>query len=270
MGGYPDLYNHLLAATVNTVLQNAGLAELERLAVSTLCDGPQSAEGLAARLSLSHFVVANGIVGKAGHKVYDAAAVNSPIRTWHPANRDGGWYNVIAPGRRSEVDGRFYWELRPEVREAFISLGWYAPLQSQDTRTPSYEPRLEGAEVLRLLSIHERDPVLRSACLAIHGHACLICGCDLGAIYGELGERFIHVHHIRPLSGEKQGRKTDPRKDMIPVCPNCHAIIHRGGVARSPEEVRKALKGQQDGAANGSQPIRSETNRTSSAAGSGR
>jgi len=255
---------------VNAILQDAGLSELERLAVSTLCDGPQSAEGLASLLSLSRFVVANGIVGKAGHKVYDASPVGSPIRAWHPDDWQGGWYHVIAPGRRSEVDGKFYWELRPEVREAFISLGWYAPLRSTDTRTSSYEPRLEGAEVLRLLSIHERDPVLRSACLAIHGHTCLICGCDLGTIYGPLGEGFIHVHHIRPLSGEKQGRNTDPKTDLIPVCPNCHAIIHRGGVTRSPEEVRNALKGQQDGAANGSQPIRSETNRTSSAAGSRR
>jgi hypothetical protein len=255
---------------VNTILRNAGLSELERLAVSSLCDGPQSAETLAALLCLSHLVVANRIVGGAGHKVYDATPADSPIRAWHPPDWVGGWYHVIAPGWRSEVDGRFYWELRPEVRDAFISLGWYAPLGFQDPKTPTYEPRLEGAEVLRVLSIHERDPILRSACLAIHGHVCLICGCDLGAIYGELGEGFIHVHHIRPLSGKTQAHKTDPRKDMIPVCPNCHAIIHRGGATRTPEEVRNALKGQKDGAANRSQPIRSETNRTSPAAGSRR
>ena len=254
---------------MNSILKNAGLSELERLGVSGLCDGPQSAEGLAALLGLSHLVVANGIVGRAGHKVYDAAPANSPVRAWHPADWDSGWYHVIAPGWRSEVDGRFYWEIRPEVREAFISLAWYAPLRSQGAMTPTYEPRLEGTEVLRLLSIHERDPILRSACLAIHGHACQVCGCDLGAIYGELGEGFIHVHHIRPLSGDAQPRKTDPRKDMIPVCPNCHAIIHRGGVTRSPEEVRNALKGQQDGAANRSQPVHPEANRASPAAGSG-
>lgn len=255
---------------MNSVLQNAGLSELERLAVSTLCDGPQCAEGLATLLGLSHLVVANSIVGRAGHKVYDAASANSPVRTWHPAGWDGGWYHVIAPGWRSELDSKFYWELRPEVREAFISLGWYAPPRSEGARVPTFEPRLEGAEVLRLLSIHERDPILRSACLAIHGHACVICGCDLGAIYGDIGEGFIHVHHIRPLSGETQGRKTDPGKDLIPVCPNCHAIIHRGGVTRSPEEVRSALRGQQDGAANRGQPVQPETNRTSATAGPGR
>jgi hypothetical protein len=258
---------------MKAILENAGLSELERLAVSVLCDGPSSAEGLAATLSLPHLVVANRIVGQAGHKVYDTAPTDSPVRAWHPAGWDGGWYHVIAPGWRSEVDGKFYWELRPQVREAFIALGWYAPLKDQDTKRPSYEPRLEGAEVLRLLSIHERDPVLRSSCLAIHGHTCLICGCNLGAIYGQLGQGFIHVHHIQPLSGKRHRCKTDPRTDLIPVCPNCHAVIHRGGATRSPEEVRDALnamKGQQDGAANGSQPICSETNRTSSAAGSRR
>jgi hypothetical protein len=39
---------------------------------------------------------------------------------------------------------------------------------------------------------------------------------------------------------------------------------------RSAKGYQQESKGQQDGAANGSQPIRSETNRTSSAAGSRR
>lgn len=251
---------------MNAILQHANLSELERLAVFTLCDGPQSAEGVALCLGMSHFIVANGLVGKAGHKVYDASPVNSLVRAWHPADWQGGWYHVIAPGWRSEVDGKFYWELRPEVREAFIALGWYAPLRSADAGATGYEANLEGAEVLRLLSIYERDPVLRSACLAIHGHACSICGCDLGKVYGSLGEGFIHVHHIRPLGGENQERSTDPKTDLIPVCPNCHAMIHRGGVTRSPEEVRNTLKTQQSGPADPSQPIRAETDRAPAAA----
>jgi hypothetical protein len=258
---------------MKAILENAGLSETERLAVSIICEGPQSAEGLATLLSLPHLVLANRIVGCAGHKVFDAAPEGSLVRNWRPGDWRGGWYHVIAPGWRSEVDGKFYWQLRPQVREAFIALGWYAPPSRQDNRTPSYEPKLEGAEVLRLLSIHERDPVLRSSCLAIHGYTCFICGCNLGVIYGALGEGFIQVHHIEPLGSRGHERKTDPRTDLIPVCPNCHAMIHRGGVTRSPEEVRNAMntaRGQQDGAANGSKPVRSEANRTSAAAGSRR
>ena len=35
----------------------------------------------------------------------------------------------------------------------------------------------------------------------------------------------IAVHHLDPLNlGE---RETDPRIDLVPVCLNCHAVMHR-------------------------------------------
>jgi 5-methylcytosine-specific restriction protein A len=77
--------------------------------------------------------------------------------------------------------------------------------------------------------------------LAVHGHRCFVCDDDLGKIYGEIGKGFIHVHHLHPLVERKGVDVTDPKKDLIPVCPNCHSIIHRGGGTRSPEEVRRHL-----------------------------
>jgi len=220
----------------------ARLSEDERLALAALCDGPCSADGLADLLGLSHMIRANKFVGGAGHKIYCAAPEKSSVRKWHPRGWEGGWYHVVAPGWRSEVDKKFYWEIRPPIRKAFIELGWYAIAGEKGRANQGCEPRLEGAEVLRLLSIRERDPVLRAACLATHGHRCLICGNDLGEIYGEIGNGFIHVHHLRPLAARKGADATDPKKDLIPVCPNCHSIIHRGGGTRSPEEVRKHLR----------------------------
>jgi hypothetical protein len=224
------------------ILFKAGLSEEERLALAALCDGPCSAEGLAALLGHTHFVQANKLIGFAGHKIFEVAPEGSLVRGWHPKNWEAGWYHVVAPGWRSEVDKKFYWEIRPEVREAFIELGWYAPIGEDRKKDQKYEARLEGGEVLRLLSIRERDPVLRAACLAVHGHRCLVCGDDLGEIYGEIGIGFIHVHHLKPLAERKGARPTDPEKDLIPVCPNCHSIIHRGGGTRSPDEVRKNLR----------------------------
>jgi 5-methylcytosine-specific restriction protein A len=70
----------------------------------------------------------------------------------------------------------------------------------------------------------------------------MICKTDLGAIYGKLGEGFIEVHHLRPLGDGKGERETDPTKDLIPVCPNCHAMIHRCGANRTPAQISRALR----------------------------
>ena len=42
--------------------------------------------------------------------------------------------------------------------------------------------------------------------------------------YGEIGEGFIHVHHIIPVSRLviEKDYKINPIEDLIPVCPNCH------------------------------------------------
>ena len=50
---------------------------------------------------------------------------------------------------------------------------------------------------------------------------------DFENMYGELGKGFIHVHHIVPISMIGKEYKIDPIKDLVPVCPNCHAMLHR-------------------------------------------
>ena len=44
---------------------------------------------------------------------------------------------------------------------------------------------------------------------------------------GPIGKGFIHVHHLELLSNSEGKRDVDPESDLIPVCPNCHAMIHR-------------------------------------------
>lgn len=46
-------------------------------------------------------------------------------------------------------------------------------------------------------------------------------------VYGEIGRGFIHVHHKVPLSSIGKEYELDPIKDLVPVCPNCHAMLHR-------------------------------------------
>lgn len=51
-------------------------------------------------------------------------------------------------------------------------------------------------------------------------------GLDFGQTYGEVADGLIHVHHRRPLSDIGEGYIVDPITDLIPVCPNCHAVMH--------------------------------------------
>ena len=88
----------------------------------------------------------------------------------------------------------------------------------------------------------ERNPKARAAAIAHHGLKCAACGFDFEATYGELGEGFIEVHHLMPL-GEHGKRETDPKKDLRPVCSNCHRMIHRRrGVCLTVEELRAHLE----------------------------
>ncbi len=56
---------------------------------------------------------------------------------------------------------------------------------------------------------------------------CVVCEFDFKERYGKLGEGFIHVHHLNPLGTMKGAHRLDPVNDMRPVCPNCHAMLHR-------------------------------------------
>lgn len=101
---------------------------------------------------------------------------------------------------------------------------------------------IEGKLIQINATAYERDPKLREACLKKYGAKCAICGFEAEAVYGEAFKGLIHIHHITPL-GEIKGEHTvNPEKDLIPVCPNCHMILHskRGGTY-TPDEVRKML-----------------------------
>jgi 5-methylcytosine-specific restriction protein A len=59
--------------------------------------------------------------------------------------------------------------------------------------------------------------------------------------YGEIGKNFIHVHHIKPLAGVAGEYKLDPFKDLVPVCPNCHAMLHTYNPPLSVQELKNIL-----------------------------
>lgn len=100
---------------------------------------------------------------------------------------------------------------------------------------------IEGAKKQIMVNAFERDPQARRACISHHGAVCKCCGFDFEKTYGEHGKGFIHVHHVRPLNTLGEGYRIDPVTELVPLCPNCHAMIHRGNEGR-PLSV-EALRG---------------------------
>ncbi|RTE66106.1 HNH endonuclease [Amphritea opalescens] len=87
---------------------------------------------------------------------------------------------------------------------------------------------IEGAKKTVLVNRYERDLKARQKCIDHHGIKCKACGIDLSLVYGlDLGKNYIHVHHIVPLSSIGKEYVVDPIEDLVPLCPNCHAMIHQ-------------------------------------------
>jgi len=100
----------------------------------------------------------------------------------------------------------------------------------------------EGYEHQVLVTVHERNRLNRAACILIHGISCKVCGFDFEDVYGPLGTSYIHIHHLTPVSTINPGTVVDPVKDLIPVCPNCHAMLHRRTPPVTPEELKSSLR----------------------------
>lgn len=104
----------------------------------------------------------------------------------------------------------------------------------------------EGATRRVSITTYERRSAARRECLDHYGYACLACGFNFEDKYGELGEEFIHVHHIVPLSEVDSGYEVDPISDLRPLCPNCHAMIHRQDPPLTIAELRNIQAANSD------------------------
>jgi 5-methylcytosine-specific restriction enzyme A len=122
---------------------------------------------------------------------------------------------------------------------------WYASDDALGNLLPeeveSPEQFIEGASKTVAVNTYERNTVARAKCVKHHGYRCAVCDFDFAVFYGAIGDNYIHVHHIVPLSEIGKEYVLDPIKDLIPVCPNCHAIIHRTRPTLSVDQLRKHL-----------------------------
>ncbi len=204
------------------------------------------------------FIFANvGIPGRTGHD-YKNAFIGDDLHWYGRTNSKIGQPSIeslINPG------GFVYIFHREESRSPFTFAG-LGSVKSIKDETPvqitwefgkssaqrpevlaeevsAPEKYIEGASKQISVNIYERNPHARKECIQHYGHSCSVCGFNFRDVFGELGEGFIHVHHLKQLADIGQEYHLDPVADLIPVCPNCHAMLHRRNPPFDIEELKQ-------------------------------
>ena len=96
---------------------------------------------------------------------------------------------------------------------------------------------LEGRRRTFVLGVRERSDEARAACIEAKGTRCAACGMSFEEVYGERGAGYIEVHHLNPMAEAEGERPVDAAVDLVPVCPNCHRMLHRGERLLTPAEL---------------------------------
>jgi 5-methylcytosine-specific restriction enzyme A len=165
-----------------------------------------------------------------------------------PIKNDGTYIEPVPESKKTN-----YWrfgvrEINSDTYNKILSLAKIPKNLKKRIKLPSLSgefesTRKEGTKKLRYTTYYERNPFNREKAVDFHGLNCMACGFNYYANYGAIGHGFIHVHHIKPVSELDEAVIIDPQKDLVVVCANCHAMIHRDKKhTLSVEELKSNLK----------------------------
>lgn len=199
---------------------------------------------LAEDMGYQSYRGSNRQVGAIGQAIYEHTGVEPPIYE-DRGERYAYFYFVgdyNGPG----------WKLWDELKEALENLN----LVGEKVTKAEYANRLptevmpfeeakfykEGKVTEVFVNRYERNQKARTECIKHYGAICQGCGFDFGAFYGTTAQGFIHVHHIVPLADIGKSYQVDPVKDLVPLCPNCHSVVHLAKPMLTIEQLKKLTK----------------------------
>lgn len=162
--------------------------------------------------------------------------------------------NFVVPRAKTSDFGfgqtNYWFANEPAAKDFIQNVLAYIDRTLPDNRNPFDELPSEYSEsgIAKKVPVnkYERNREARERCLKKYGAKCAICGFASGEQYGEQFAGVIQVHHIVPISEIKADYKINPDTDLIPVCPNCHMILHTKSKTTGKEptidEVRSYIK----------------------------
>lgn len=152
----------------------------------------------------------------------------------------------------SPILSNMFWDTQrsgvqiPDTVVKELEILWGSLSNSKDFAFPeevqqTEDEIFEGAVRRVTVNAYERNPEARRKCIEYYGVTCQICGFDFEKTYGKAGKDFIHVHHLKQISEIGEAYQINPIQDLRPVCPNCHAIIHKRKPPYTIDEVKSFL-----------------------------
>lgn len=202
----------------------------------------------------AHFIFCNiGVAGKTGHNYGNFWSEDD--LDWSGATTSHRWQQSIkaitAPGAEVHV---FY---RNDSSDSFSYAGMgtavdvsddtpvrvlWRFLESPTDAGAAHTTHTEGGKKVKQVTVVERNPKARRDCLKHYGPTCAVCSLAFTDRYGALGAGFMHVHHLTMVSSLPEETEIDPVADLRPVCPNCHAMLHRRKPPLSIDELQALLR----------------------------
>ena len=202
-----------------------------------------TAKELASALKYASFRAANLQIGTIGKAILSYTGTVPPTYS-----RRGQPAHYLLIGEYTEAG----WAMWDELQEALVNAGYVSKDKDESTITErlptenaSHDEQVfyeEGKVVQVLVNRYERDRKARLKCIEFFGHKCFACDFDFSKVYGPIAEGFIHVHHKKALAEIGGAYKVDPIKDLVPLCANCHSVVHLVQPAMPLEELRKLLE----------------------------
>jgi len=184
-----------------------------------------------------HYVIPNGVMAPL---LSDATLTHSDVNgtdRWNLVLDDA---QLKVSHRKGLVDVSPYYGNRL-LTEAALSGRDNGALRAPEEISSNSRYR-EGHVCQVTVNRYERDPKARERCIEIHGAQCAVCDMKFSHRYGQMMVGFIHVHHLRPISELGESYEVNPQTDLIPLCPNCHAVVHSRTPPFSMDEVKGMLK----------------------------
>jgi 5-methylcytosine-specific restriction protein A len=197
-----------------------------------------SGKEIALALNYTHHAPLNNIIPYFSKRILDKYNFVKK-----PSREDGTKRYWHIPFLGKNENDKFLWILRPELANALVEIfnleidNYYLPeeIEKEDILL------FEGNTIQITVNKYERSKDARIICLKKYGYKCSVCGFDFEEKYGPIGKGKIHVHHITPISEYKKEYILDPINDLVPVCPNCHLMIHSKKEPFTIEELKEII-----------------------------
>ena len=163
------------------------------------------------------------------------------------------WYRLFVKSLHNEATPlQVPGEQKPEDEEDEDFHGVHDDPEERATRFTTIflegEAAMQQPKEIRLRNQHLRDACKAHFRMLHKGRlVCECCGFDFEKAYGKIGEDYIEIHHRFPFSQTEGEHPVDAITDLVPLCSNCHSMIHRAakgqGTCISLEDLQRIYKG---------------------------